>query len=49
MLDWLVRNVPSFQKGQRIHDKYRKTIENLPINCGNEEAVFPSSEYYIKK
>jgi hypothetical protein len=49
VLDWLVRNVPSFQKGQRIHDEYRKPIENLPRNCGNEEAVaFLSSEYCIK-
>jgi hypothetical protein len=30
MLDWMIEPVPSIQKGQRIHDKCRKTSANLP-------------------
>lgn len=41
--------VPWIQKGQRIYDKCRKTIANLPKSFGNEAAVTSSSEYDINK
>jgi hypothetical protein len=42
------KKVPSTQKGQRICDKCRKTVTNLPVSFGNEEVVSSSTEYDIK-
>jgi hypothetical protein len=49
VLDWMIKKVPCIQKGQRICDKCRKTIADLPESFGNEAVVPSSSEYHIRK
>jgi hypothetical protein len=44
MLDWMVKYVPIIQKGQRISDKCRKTVLDLPTSFGNEAVVSSVSE-----
>jgi hypothetical protein len=43
----MIKYISSIQKGQRICDKCRKTIANLPASFGNEAVVSSSSEYDI--
>jgi hypothetical protein len=45
----MIKKVPSIQKGQRICDKCRKTIANLPESFGNEAVASSSLEYDINK
>jgi hypothetical protein len=39
VLDCMIKEVPSIQKGQRICDKCRKNIANLPESFGNDTVV----------
>jgi hypothetical protein len=48
VLDWVIKKVPSIQKRERICDKCRKTIANLPKSLG-KAVVSSSSEYDINK
>jgi hypothetical protein len=47
VLEWMIKEVRSIQKGQRICDKGMKTIANLPEGFGNEAIVSSISEYDI--
>jgi hypothetical protein len=38
VLYWAIKKVPSIQKGQRVCDKCRKTIADLPKSFGNGAA-----------
>jgi hypothetical protein len=49
VFDWIIKKVPDIQKGQRMCDKCRKTITNLPRSFGNGAVVSSSSEYDINK
>jgi hypothetical protein len=43
------KKVYSIQKGQRIHDKYRRAVVNLVRGFGNDAVVSSCLEYDINK
>jgi hypothetical protein len=49
VLDWTIKKVPSIQKGERLCDKCRETVANLPEYFGKEAAVSSSSGCDRKK